>query len=754
MLNITDVRQFFLGVQGENEEQTITIDVKPWLVAYPNGAISIYHKRNGESVPAPVTTVFDPEEGTISWTPTYTDTYVPGEGEAEIRLYENGVIKKTRTVKTGVAPSVTGAGSVTLESGWQGYITYVESLKNGATAAKADAEAAADEAEEYATITAHPPLVDETTGNWLLWDADEEDYVDSGYRAIGKSFVISKTYASVAAMQADFSNPELQEGDYVLISSGLTDADNGKVYMKGESAWVYVVQMAGQKGDTGATGTTFTPSVSAEGVISWTNDGGKENPTSRNIKGDKGDDGDPGEGVPTGGTTNQFLKKKSNTDYDTEWANVPDPTGKADKVSGATSGDFAGLDGNGNLTDSGKKAADFIASSLKGAASGVAELDENGYVPSSQLPSFVDDVLEYASASDFPATGEAGKIYIAKDTNVTYRWGGTVYVPIGSDLALGETSSTAYRGDRGKTAYDHATDSSRSTTAQASGLYKIATTAEGHVAGVSAVQKSDITELGIPESDTTYNNFSGATSDAAGAAGLVPAPAAGDQGKILMGDGTWSNDIPNRLAAVENVYEDQDISIQTTDWVNGVYTWTSNLVTAECGYEVFLRAGAENAGIETFDDAKVTGGIQFTIVSGTPIAALPLTVRIIKAKADSIVTLTGADIGTDVITGCDNVDEALDALDDAIATNSDHIANLYISPTNGGIDVTLYQSGNHYFVPNDGYYLFMFATNDAAVKVNTTGPAITGTQGNRMFVPLKKDTRLDWISGTTYIAIM
>ena len=96
-----------------------------------------------------------------------------------------------------------------------------------------------------------------------------------------------------------------------------------------------------------------------------------------------------------------------------------------------------------------------IATTAKGAANGVAELDSTGKVPSSQLPSFVDDVLEYDKQSSFPTTGEAEKIYIAQDTNKTYRWSGSAYVEISASLALGETSSTAYRGDRGKTAYDH-----------------------------------------------------------------------------------------------------------------------------------------------------------------------------------------------------------------------------------------------------------------------------------------------------------
>ena len=77
-----------------------------------------------------------------------------------------------------------------------------------------------------------------------------------------------------------------------------------------------------------------------------------------------------------------------------------------------------------------------------------------GKVPAGQLPSYVDDVLEYANLVAFPAIGETGKIYIATDTNKTYRWTGTIYVEVSQSIQLGETSSTAYQGDKGKIAYD------------------------------------------------------------------------------------------------------------------------------------------------------------------------------------------------------------------------------------------------------------------------------------------------------------
>lgn len=94
-----------------------------------------------------------------------------------------------------------------------------------------------------------------------------------------------------------------------------------------------------------------------------------------------------------------------------------------------------------------------LSTTLKGASSGLAELDTNGKVPSSQLPSYVDDVIEGTFAT-FPITGESGKIYIDTATGKTYRWSGSVYSVVSETLALGETSSTAYAGDKGKAVTD------------------------------------------------------------------------------------------------------------------------------------------------------------------------------------------------------------------------------------------------------------------------------------------------------------
>ena len=140
----------------------------------------------------------------------------------------------------------------------------------------------------------------------------------------------------------------------------------------------------------------------------------------------------------------QFLDKDG---LDALWTKIK--TRDENIQNGVTSGSIVAK--KAEQDSNGQKIADYyIPKALKGVANGVASLGSDGKVPSSQLPSYVDDVLEFASKTNFPATGEDGKIYVAEDTNKTYRWSGSSYVEISSSLALGETSSTAYAGDKGK----------------------------------------------------------------------------------------------------------------------------------------------------------------------------------------------------------------------------------------------------------------------------------------------------------------
>ena len=107
-------------------------------------------------------------------------------------------------------------------------------------------------------------------------------------------------------------------------------------------------------------------------------------------------------------------------------------------------------------------------------------MGSDGKVPSSQLPSYVDDVLEYTNKASFPTKGETGKIYVAKDTNLTYRWGGTEYVEISASLAIGETDSTAYMGSKGK--------------ANAEAIAGLKTTVSGHTTKISNLETSQGTQ--------------------------------------------------------------------------------------------------------------------------------------------------------------------------------------------------------------------------------------------------------------------
>lgn len=151
-----------------------------------------------------------------------------------------------------------------------------------------------------------------------------------------------------------------------------------------------------------------------------------------------------------------------------------------------------------NIT-SGTLALDRIPTITDAKIQGMSASKLTGTIPQANLPSYVDDVLEYNGKSNFPDTGESGKIYVDTSTNKTYRWSGSGYTEISASLALGTTSSTAFRGDYGNTAYQHATAKG---SAFASGLYKITTNAQGHVTAATAVTKSDITALGIPAQDT------------------------------------------------------------------------------------------------------------------------------------------------------------------------------------------------------------------------------------------------------------
>lgn len=125
----------------------------------------------------------------------------------------------------------------------------------------------------------------------------------------------------------------------------------------------------------------------------------------------------------------------------------------------------------GDTSEISSKLQDFINS--KGSANGIASLDEQGVVPSAQLPSYVDDVIDVYATYDksvegvlsniqlfsnqektTPITPESGKIYIDVEGNYQFRWTGTIYTTVGAPTVLGEVTGTAYDGGKGKALSD------------------------------------------------------------------------------------------------------------------------------------------------------------------------------------------------------------------------------------------------------------------------------------------------------------
>lgn len=252
-----------------------------------------------------------------------------------------------------------------------------------------------------------------------------------------------------------------------------------------------------------------------------------------------------------------------------------------------------------------------IPSTDKGSNNGVAELDSAGKVPSSQLPSYVDDVLEYSSTSAFPVTGETGKIYIATDTNKTYRWSGTGYAEISESLALGETSSTAYRGDRGKTAYDH----SQSTHARTDATAVAASSTNGNITingtetTVYTHPGSGTNPHGTTKSDVglgNVGNFKAVSTEAS--QGLSSTEQANARANIGAGTSSFSgsyNDLSNKpsLAAVATSGSYNDLSNKpslATVATSGSYNDLSNKPTIPTVNNATLTIQKNGTNVTTF----------------------------------------------------------------------------------------------------------------------------------------------------------
>lgn len=179
-------------------------------------------------------------------------------------------------------------------------------------------------------------------------------------------------------------------------------------------------------------------------------------------------------------------------------------TGLDGKISSSEKGSANGvatLGFDGKVPSSQLPPLDYIPTSAKGAAGGVAGLDEAGKVPAGQLPSYVDDVLEFTNQAAFPATGDSGKIYVALDTNKTYRWSGSAYVYITSgavDSVAGKTGVVVLaKADVGLGSVDNTSDANKPvSTATQSALDLKLNTSGGTITANSSSAALTITQTG------------------------------------------------------------------------------------------------------------------------------------------------------------------------------------------------------------------------------------------------------------------
>ena len=456
--------------------------------------------------------------------------------------------------------------------------------------------------------------------------------------------------------------------------------------------------------------------------------------------------------MPT--SDNNVTVRKLASTLSAMWNKIKTALGtKADKVASATQGHLAGLDANGNLTDSGSKAADFataaqgakaesaiqgvkangtaltpdvnyvvnitktdlglenvlnvrqIPESEKGVANGVATLDGEGKVPSSQLPSYVDDVIEgYYYNSKFyrdsahteEITPAAGIIYVDLPNNKTYRWSGSQYTLIASDLALGETSSTAYRGDRGKIAYDHSqtaharadatkTEASStngnividgtettvythpSTTAASAAAVKVGKDSSGHVVLGSALTPTDVGAAAATH-DHTVSDITDFPTLGTAAEKNVAASGNASATEVVMGNdsrltdsrtptshnhGNIQNDGSLQATAVAIATGD---TVVVTDSSNGGKiakttaafdgTTTTKALTQAGTFETFLQSHQDISGKANKSEMSVVAGTgddadktTITLKSGTSATVLT-THQDITGKADKSATVS------------------------------------------------------------------------------------------------------------------
>lgn len=289
----------------------------------------------------------------------------------------------------------------------------------------------------------------------------------------------------------------------------------------------------------------------------------------------------------------------------------------ATKLATARTINGVAFDGSSNITINATDATSRIASSEKGAANGVATLDASGVIPTAQLPSYVDDVLEFTNLAGFPAAGETGKIFVAKDTNKTYRWSGTAYVYITSgavDSVAGKTGVvTLAKTDVGLASVDNTADAAKNV------LSATKLTAARTINGVAFDGSANITIV-----DATKEN----------------SISLGTTTQYFRGDKTWQShdktsvglaNVDNTADAAKNVLS--SVKLTTARTINGVSFDGSANITINATDSTSRIAASEKGvanGVATLDangtiTASQLPGSVDDVLEFSNLAAFPAT---------------------------------------------------------------------------------------------------------------------------------
>ena len=261
--NAYALEEIKLGRRGENQARKVVFDVLgKWREGYGDGVASLIVQRNGDAQPYPVTVTED--NGALVWLVSSVDTAVAGEGAAELRYTVGDTIVKSQIYKTRVRETLEDSG----ETPPPGYQSWVDEVLQAA----ADAE----------TAVSKMPYVDEATGNWFKWDATAGAFADTGVAATGPQGEVGP--------KGD-TGEQGPKGDTGATGPKGDTGDPGETGPQGPAG---ADGANGADGAAGKDGVTFTPSMSDDGDLSWSNDGGKANPETVNLKGPKGDTGTRG----------------------------------------------------------------------------------------------------------------------------------------------------------------------------------------------------------------------------------------------------------------------------------------------------------------------------------------------------------------------------------------------------------------------------------------------------------------------------